>query len=59
VNVILKFKGAGRLGTIWQVKHLNNIREQDHRFIKQIIAPMIGFMAFHFAAATIAGIEVT
>lgn len=40
-----------------QVKYLNNILEQDHRFIKRINAPMMGFKAFHSAAATIAGIE--
>jgi putative transposase len=32
VNVILKFGGSRRLVTIRQVKHLNNILEQDHRF---------------------------
>ena len=40
-----------------QVKYLNNILEQDHRFIKRITAPMLGFKAFHSAAATVAGIE--
>jgi transposase-like protein len=28
---------------IRQVKYLNNIVEQDHRSIKRIIAPMLGF----------------
>jgi putative transposase len=58
VNVILKFNGTGRLITIRQVKYLNNILEQDHRFIKRITGPMLGFKAFHSATATIAGIEV-
>nr|WP_254656503.1 IS6 family transposase [Roseovarius sp. 217] len=58
VNVILKFTGMGRLVTIRQVKYLNNILEQDHRFIKRITAPITGFKAIHSAAATIAGIEV-
>ncbi len=57
-NVILKFTGTGQIVTIRQVKYLNNILEQDHRFIKRITAPMMGFKAFHSAAATIAGIEV-
>jgi putative transposase len=39
------------------VKYLNNIIEQDHRFIKKITKPMMGFKAFHSAQATIAGIE--
>tara|TARA_R110001606_G_scaffold166510_1_gene310996 strand:- start:56 stop:514 length:459 start_codon:yes stop_codon:yes gene_type:complete len=58
LNVILKFTGTGRLVTIRQVKYLNNILEQDHRFIKRITGPMMGFKAFHSAASTIAGIEV-
>lgn len=58
VNVILKFTGTGHLVTIRQVKYLNNILEQDHRFIKRITGPMMGFKAFHSAAGTIVGIEV-
>jgi putative transposase len=42
---------------IRQVKYLNNIVEQDHRFIKKITKPMKGFKAFHSAKATLAGIE--
>ena len=57
VNVILKFTGAGDIIKILQVKYLNNIIEQDHRFIKRITGPMMGFKAFHSAAATLAGIE--
>ena len=57
VNVILKFTGNGRTIEVRQVKYLNNILEQDHRFIKRITGPMLGFKAFHSAAATIAGIE--
>jgi len=58
VNVILKFTGTGRIVTILKVKYLNNILEQDHRFIKRITRPMLGFKAFQFATATIAGIDV-
>ena len=57
VNVILKFQGNGQLISIRQKKYLNNILEQDHRFIKRITGPMLGFKAFHSAAATIADIE--
>lgn len=57
VNAILKFKGNGQLITIRQKKYINNILEQDHRFIKRITGPMLGFKAFHSAEATIAGIE--
>ena len=58
VNTILKFTGTGKIIAIRQIKYLNNILEQDHRFIKRITKPMMGFKAFHSAAATIAGIEV-
>jgi len=40
-----------------QIKYLNNIVEQDHRFIKKRIKPMLGFKSFFSAKATIAGIE--
>jgi putative transposase len=40
-----------------QIKYLNNIIEQDHRGIKRIIKPMMGFKNFNSAKATIAGIE--
>ncbi|KUP92882.1 hypothetical protein TRIHO_23330 [Tritonibacter horizontis] len=57
VNAILKFTGGGRTVEIRQVKYLNNILEQDHRFMKRITSPMMGFKAFHSASATLAGIE--
>jgi putative transposase len=57
VNAILKFTGGGRTVEIRQVKYLNNILEQDHRFIKRITGPTMGFKAFHSASATLAGTE--
>ena len=57
VNVILKLTGTRQTIKILQVKYLNNIIEQDHRFIKRITGPMMGFKAFHSACATITGIE--
>ncbi len=42
---------------IRQIKYLNNIIEQDHRFIKKRIKPMLGFKSFRSAKITIAGIE--
>jgi len=42
---------------IRQIKYLNNIVEADHRFIKKITKPMMGFKSFDSAIATIAGIE--
>lgn len=43
--------------TVRQIKYLNNIIEQDHRGIKKITNPMMGFKAFYSAQATLAGIE--
>jgi len=43
--------------TVRQIKYLNNIIEQDHRFIKRITKPMLGFKSLASAQATIAGIE--
>ncbi|CAM4428799.1 MAG: hypothetical protein LEGION0403_FIIPPAGN_02737 [Legionella sp.] len=43
--------------TMRQIKYLNNIVEQEHRFIKKITRPMKGFKVFHSANATLAGIE--
>ena len=42
---------------IRQCKYLNNIVEQDHRLIKRITKPMLGFKNFPCAQATLAGIE--
>ena len=40
-----------------QIKYLNNLIEQEHRPIKLITRPMLGFKAFISAVATLAGIE--
>jgi putative transposase len=42
---------------IRQVKYLNNIVEQDHRAVKRVARPTLGFKSFRTAAATLAGIE--
>jgi len=39
------------------IKYLNNIVEQDHRGVKRITNPMMGFKSFESAEATLAGIE--
>lgn len=40
-----------------QSKYLNNIIEQDHRAIKRIVRPMMGFKSFRCARVILAGIE--
>jgi putative transposase len=43
--------------TIHQVRYLNNIVEQDHRSVKRVTRPMLGFKSFDAAQCTLAGIE--
>ncbi|WP_141547182.1 DDE-type integrase/transposase/recombinase, partial [Bacillus wiedmannii] len=40
-----------------QVKYLNNIVEQDHRFIKKPVRLMLGLKSFRTATSIISGIE--
>jgi putative transposase len=41
---------------IRQVKYLNNIVEQDHRGVKRVTRPMLGFKSFEAAQDTLVGI---
>ena len=43
--------------TVRQVKYLNNIVEQDHRAIKRVTKPMLGFKSFRSAGNVLAGVE--
>ena len=40
-----------------QVKYLNNLVEQDHRFIKRLTKPGLGFGSFNTARRTLKGFE--
>jgi putative transposase len=42
---------------IRQIKYLNNLVEQDHRAVKRVTRPTLGFKAFDAAQATLVGIE--
>jgi putative transposase len=44
--------------TIRHSKYLNNMVEQDHRSVKRLTRPMLGFKSFWAARCTIAGMEV-
>jgi transposase-like protein len=50
-------------GELWrrsrlrQCKYLNNIVEQDHRRIKRLVRPGLGFGSFRTARRTLAGFE--
>ena len=55
-----EMKKAGELwrrSRLRQVKYLNNIVEQDHRFVKRLIGPGLGFGGFWTARRTLAGYE--
>ncbi|MFC7544756.1 IS6 family transposase [Siccirubricoccus deserti] len=47
-----------RRSRLRQVKYLNNIVEQDHRRVKRLVRPGLGFGGFHTARRTLAGYEV-
>ena len=40
-----------------QIKYLNNIVKQDHRFVKRLVKPGLGFKSFHTAWRTLRGFE--
>jgi IS6 family transposase len=40
-----------------QVKYLNNLIEQDHRFIKRLVKPGMGFVSVETAWRTLQGYE--
>jgi putative transposase len=42
---------------IRQVKYLNNVVEQDHRGVKRVTRPTLGFKSFEAAQQTLVGIE--
>jgi transposase-like protein len=55
-----ELKTAGRIAEsceLRQVKYLNNLVEQDHRFIKRLVKPGLGFFSFETAWRTLQGYE--
>ncbi len=60
-SAIADLKAAGRLPEsveLRQVKYLNNLLEQDHRFIKRVVKPGMGFFSIETAGRTLQGYEV-
>ena len=58
INKMLKGFGCPIPIEMVRRKYLNNIVEQDHRFIKRLTRPMLGFKSFASASATLEEIEV-
>ena len=60
-KAVKELKGAGNLATsceLRQRKYLNNLVEQDHRFIKRLTKPGMGFFSFETAWKTLHGFEI-
>ncbi len=47
----------GTIMKIRQIQYFNNVVAQDHRAIKHVTRPMLGFKAFEATQATLTGIE--
>ena len=59
-KAIADLKAAGVLPQhveLRQVKYLNNLIEQDHRFIKRLVKPGLGFFSFETAWKALQGYE--
>jgi IS6 family transposase len=60
-KAMAELKAAGILPEqveLRQVKYLNNLIEQDHRFIKRLVKPGMGFFSVETAGRTLQGYEV-
>jgi transposase, IS6 family len=59
-KAIAELKAAGLLAgqvELRQAQYLNNLIEQDHRFIKGLVKPALGFFSFATAGRTLQGEE--
>src|SRR5258708_2934508 len=60
-KALKEMQAAGDLAVsceLRQSKYLNNLVEQDHRFIKRLVKPGLGFFSFETATKTLQGYEV-
>jgi transposase-like protein len=60
-KAIADLKATGVLSAsveLRQIKYLNNLIEQDHRFIKRLVKPGMGFFSVETAERTLQGYEV-
>ncbi|GHO64126.1 IS6 family transposase [Ktedonobacter sp. SOSP1-52] len=59
-KALKEMKAAGKLAASCELresKYLNNVVEQDHRFIKRLVKPGLGFFSFQTAWNTLQGYE--
>ncbi len=57
IKRLQKDKTLPKRTNLRQVKYLNNIVEQDHRFIKRLTRQGMGFQSFNTARRTLRGFE--
>ena len=60
-KAIAELKAAGMLAEsveLRQINYLKNLIEQDHRFLKRLVKPGMGFFSFETAWRTLQGYEV-
>jgi len=57
IDLLNKDQTLGEITKLRPVKYLNNIVEQDHRFIKRLVNPGMGFGSFNTARRTLRGYE--
>ena len=57
IDSLTKDKTLPKTTELRPVKYLNNIVEQDHRFIKRLVNPGMGFGSFNTARRTLRGYE--
>jgi transposase-like protein len=57
VETLKKEKPLPKAVELGQNTYLNNVIEQDHRNIKRVVKPMMGFKSFNSARKTLRGIE--
>jgi transposase, IS6 family len=56
-NELLAMGTLAALCELRQNKYLNNLVEQDHRFIKRLVKPGLGFFSLETAGKTLRGYE--
>ncbi len=57
IDLLHADKSLPKTSELRRVKYLNNIVEQDHRFIKRLVNPGMGFASFNTARRTLRGYE--
>ena len=57
IDELTENKTLAKTTQLRRVKYLNNIVEQDHRFIKRLVNPGMGFGSFNTARRTLRGYE--